>query len=270
MMKKVLLFSVTCMMICAASSALAGGAPSLVATMLDWTGERYDVIEGQFKCVDLAPCTYYAMHCWSDDNGNGTGYAGFQFKDGQTWTILSIWDTAYGSAAIEYAPDSAVAERFGGEGEGMHVLVPYEWETGVWYTMRIQACTEGSRTVYEQWVRPETGKWTKLAAISYSKPNLGFTWNCFFIEDWTGNGLQRSCQLRRYYARKKSDGKWQSLSNYYITCEEELATAYSFCRTDAATVYIQSGGNIIGVEEAPGTLTVLQSAIPDWSPLLGP
>ena len=250
-------------------TAAAAGAPYMVATVLDWTGVPYDIIEGQFKCVDQVPCTYYALHNWYNDNTDGVGYAGFQYKDGKTWTILSIWDTTTGFAEIEYSPDGAVAEPFGGEGEGMHVLVPYNWEVGVWYTMRIQAITSGNKTYFEQWVAPENGSWTKLAVISYSKPNLGFMWDCFFLEDWAGNGYQRSCQLRGYYARRANDQKWESLTDYYISNDNEMLLAYSFCCTDAVTVYIQSGGNHVGVTKAPATLSVMQASIPEMSSMIG-
>ena len=118
-MKKILVcLLIFITLISALSSVLAGGnAPYMVATVLYLTGETYDIIEGQFKCVDLTPCTYYAMHNWYNDEQDGAGYAGFQYKDGQTWTILSIWNTTTGYSMIEYAPPGSVSEPFDGEGD---------------------------------------------------------------------------------------------------------------------------------------------------------
>lgn len=262
-------------LICACAAALASGAPYMVIGVMDWDTDAHDIIEGQFKCVDLTPCTYYAMHNWYNggdgftDITEGSGYAGFQYKDGKTWTIMSVWDTDRGRAAIEYAPANAVAQPFSGEGNGIQILVPYEWKVGVWYTMRIEAITVGGKTHYVQWVRPEGGSWIKLAEISYSKPNLGFSWDCFFLEDWAGNGLLRSCQLRGYYARRKSDSRWDSLREYHVYSSDGRAFYYSYAQTDAATVYIQSGGNSFPAADEPGTLTVRQSTDPEYRYNLG-
>ncbi len=267
-MKKILVTILTAALLLSSATALASSAPYMVATILDWDGQTYDIIEGQFKCVDAVTCTYYAMHNWYNDSGDysgaidGAGYAGFQYNEGKTWTIMSIWHGQTGRAKIEYAPDNAIAEPFDGEGVGVHVLVPYSWQPGTWYTMRIEAITEGGKTYYVQWVKPENGSWTKTAVISFSKPNLGFTWDCFFLEDWIGNGLQRSCQLRRYYARRAGDSRWVSLRDYRFSCADPKAIHYSFCQTDEGTVYIQSGGEGFPVTEVPATLTVLQPTDP--------
>ncbi len=275
-MKKIAAILLSICLLLPFASGLASGASYLVATVLDWTGETYDIIEGRFKCVDQVPCTYYAMHNWFNGDGSyantdeGSGYAGFQYTaDGRTITIMSVWNTSRGHAEIVYAPEGSIAQPFSGEGEGIQILAPYDWRVGVWYTMRIQAVTVNGKTYYEQWVKPENGSWTHMATISYSTPGLGFKWDCFFLEDWAGNGLMRSCQLREYYARRASDGQWISLTDYQVSCDDRLALAYSAVLTDASTVYMQSGGNRIGTREVPFTLTVLQGSRPDWSPLLG-
>ncbi len=275
-MKRAASFLLILCLLIPCASALASGAPYMVATVLDWTGERYDVIEGRFKCVDRVPCTYYAMHNWFNGDGSlantdeGSGYAGFQYTaDGRAITIMSVWNTSRGHAEIVYAPEGSIAQPFDGEGEGIQILAPYDWKVGEWYTMRIQAYTADGKTCYEQWVKPESGAWTKTAAISYSTPGLGFMWDCFFLEDWAGNGLLRSCQLREYYARRARDGEWISLTDYRVSCDDPLALAYSYALTDSSTVYIQSGGSRTGVREVPGTLSVLQYGLPGWTPILG-
>ncbi len=275
-MKRILPLLLALCVISACASSLAAGAPYMVATVLNWTGMRYDIIEGQFKCVDQTPSTYYAIHNWFNGDGSledtdeGSGYAGFQYTtDSRTVTIMSIWDTSRGHAEVVYAPEGSVAQPFGGEGVGIQIIAPYDWKLGVWYTMRIQAYTADGKTYYEQWVKPENGAWSKQAVISYSTPNMGFMWDCFFLEDWMGNGSLRSCQLRRYYARRVSDQNWQSLTEYQVSCDTWGATAYSFCLTDASTFFMQSGGGGVSVKAAPATLTVKQTSRPDVTYRLG-
>lgn len=247
-------------------------APRVTARMLEPAGAGYDILEGQWLCADAAEATYYCVHNWYDDAGafrdiaDGSGYAGFQWKDGAGWTILSLWDNDRGRAEIEYAPPGSVAEPFGGEGTGMHVLVPCPFRIGQWYTLRVQARTDAGRTRYEQWIRPEGGVWRMLAAISYPRPGLGFSWDCFFLEDWAGNGLLRSCRLRGYYARRR-DGAWQSLDRYAFSHDRGGSGAdCGFGRAGDDAVWISSGGGAI-----PAThyeISVAQAAMPETRDIL--
>lgn len=76
-------------------------------------------------CRDAAENTYYCPHNRCNTYGtfsgieDGSRYAGFQYKDGQTWAILAIWSTENGRAGIEHAPPSSMRELFGGEGTCM-------------------------------------------------------------------------------------------------------------------------------------------------------
>ena len=251
-------------------------APYLTATMFRPDGALYDVLEGQWRCVQRADNTYYCLHNWYGGQSNfsritpGSGYAGFQVCRGKGVAILSLWNTDRGSPTVEYAKSGAVTEPFGGEGTGVHVLTDYPWRIGVWYTMRVQARTVGSRTVYEQWVKAEDGAWDKLAAIAYPAPKLGFSWDCFFLEDWMGSNAMRGCQLRGYNARRALFGRWRSLNAYEIgnhladNGAKDVRFDCDFKSRDTATVYLRSGGDGFNVTAPvlPTVLKVTQQARP--------
>lgn len=64
--------------------------------------------------------------------GNG-GYIGMQTDDNGKRFVFSIWD-ATGAWAV--AP-GAVAEPFGGEGVGYHIILPYAWVAGRTYQFEV-------------------------------------------------------------------------------------------------------------------------------------
>lgn len=202
------------------ASTEPASAPYLVADLTPGRTDTYDIVTLDWKCLQDAEGTYWAAHNWyyASDNYSGiidgSGYGGFQNVQGKHKVILSIWDTENGSPTIEY-PLSA-ADDFSGEGTGKHVLDDYDWKINTWYTMRIQAVPYDGKTVYEQWVKSENGNWEKTAAISFPKDGLGFTWDCFFMEDFMFNNRKRDCMICNAYARKKDTGEWISLSDFSL------------------------------------------------------
>ncbi|MER2143152.1 MAG: DUF3472 domain-containing protein, partial [Eubacteriales bacterium] len=153
------------------------------------------------------------------------------------------------------------------------ILAPYLWRKGKWYTMRVQARTVGSKTVYEQWIRPEGGTWYKHAAISFPKPGLGFTWDCFFLEDWIGNDLLRSCQLRGYYARKNRFS-WASLDRFLVyntrSGQQNVITDCGFGAIGRDAIWISSGGgHSMTLPSLPHELRIKQARRPETNGVLG-
>ena len=220
--------------------------PYLIAWTCDYP-EQADIIQVDFKCIQEAPSTYYAVHCWYEENG----YAGFQIlDDGTHVVIMSMWDNGPLKPTIEYAPYSRVAQAFDGEGTGKQVISNYDWTKLSWYTMRIQAITSGSKTVYEQWIRPENGTWEKICAISFPKAGCGFNYDCAFLEDfWPFTNLRRSMQLRNASARMASSGKWKTNKNYdirnYIDNSLTKENVNFNCKAQAANdsaLFMQIGG----------------------------
>lgn len=216
----------------------------------DYSDET-DIIQIDFRCVEEAPHTYYAVHCWNNVYP-GSGYAGFQILDDGTHVlILSLWDVGEQHPAIEYSPFSRKSGDFGGEGTGKQVISLYPWSKGIWYTMQIQAITSGNKTVYEQWIRPENGDWEKIAAISFPEAGLGFSENVAFLEDFFPfSNQRRSMQLRNASGRLASTGEWVQNKTYSISNYENqmLITAnvpYD-CKAEPAgadALYMEIGGS---------------------------
>ena len=218
--------------------------------LMAWTTElpvKSDIIQVDFKCIQEARATYYAVLNWYDMNG----YAGFQIlEDGRHVVIMSMWDNGSVKPTIEYAPYAFKAQAFDGEGTGKQVLSTYDWSKLRWYTMRIQARTSGSKTVYEQWIRPEDGSWTKICAISYPQRNCGFKSVCAFLEDfYPFTNLRRSMQLRNMSGRAADTGKWKGNKRYTISnYEDNRLQTYNVnynCKAEpanSAALYMQIGG----------------------------
>lgn len=66
------------------------------------------------------------------ENGS-LGYLGMQRVAGTKKIIFSIWDT---TASVATMP-GAIAEPFGGEGVGQHVIAPLDWQLGHTYRFRL-------------------------------------------------------------------------------------------------------------------------------------
>ena len=116
--------------------------------------------------------------------------------------------------------------------------------------MRIQARTTGGKTVYEQWICPENGTWTKICAVSVPRCGCGFNYVCSFLEDfYPFTNLRRSMQLRNMSARMGATGKWVenkrfSISNYDDNRLKQYNVNYN-CkaeRASSAALFMQVGG----------------------------
>ena len=113
------------------------------------------------------------INVWNED---GIGmYAGLQRREaGKTSVgIMAFWDiycedengnvTTFTPERIY--PESVEDASFGGEGEGAHTLIDYDWKPGKWYRMLIQCGTSETtgNTTVEQWVQDmETEEWISL------------------------------------------------------------------------------------------------------------
>ena len=225
--------------------------PNSCPYLMAWTGDypaKADVIQVDFKCVEEAPSTYYCVHCWYDMSG----YTGFQvLEDGSHVVIFSMWDQAGLKPVIEYSPYARKRGDFGGEGTGKQIISNYPWEKQKWYTVRIQARTVGSKTVFEQWIRPEDGEWKKIGVISIPRPNCGMNSDMAFLEDFYPFSNRRSAmQLRNASARMAATGRWVKNQRYTINnCNNNTLTVDNVnydCKAEAAggsALYMQIGGS---------------------------
>ncbi len=242
--------------------------PYLMAWTCDYPATA-DIIQVDFKCIEEATSTYYCVHCWYDM----TGYTGFQILDNGTHAvILSVWDQEGMEPKIEYAPYARDKGDFGGEGTGKHIISNYPWQSQKWYTMRVQAKTVGSKTVYEQWIRPEDGAWQKISAISLPRPRCGMNSDVAFLEDFYPFSNRRSAmQLRNASARMAATRRWVKNQRYTISnCNDNSMTQDNVnydCKAEAASadaLYMQiGGGGYEAVITVPKDIRLRQCEITD-------
>lgn len=151
------------------------------------------------------------------------GYAGFQvLEDGSHVAILSIWDTfcvdnAGNTTTLRAQllyPEASDNQSFGGEGTGAHCIVPYDWQAGHAYRMRL---SEGISTVDGQCVIGlsvcdlETGQWTELVdyglGVNYTCMKAPF---CSFLENFlpAAAGEVRNVCWSNYRGKSAATGEW--------------------------------------------------------------
>lgn len=75
---------------------------------------------------------FWAQQFWFE-TGPG-GYLGLQRSGATKQIIFSIWDATASVALMQ----GAVAESFGGEGVGQHVIAPFDWQPGHTYRFRLE------------------------------------------------------------------------------------------------------------------------------------
>ncbi len=107
---------------------------------------------------------------FSMDNGSGS-YMGLQQEgDGRRQVRFSIWGaTAFRESMVE----GAACRRFGGEGVGMTCTIPYAWETGRWYRLRVWMLeTDAEGQWWGAWVMDDTGREQRVGDIRAPGPGL--------------------------------------------------------------------------------------------------
>lgn len=238
-------------------------APYMMATPFFKKSYGYDIFIADWMCMQDAPDTYWAIHNWYEQQGkfvnisHGSGYAGFQNVSGSHRVILSIWDTGCGQPRIECGWNAGT-ETFSGEGKGVHVVSPYPWKAGVWYSMKVQVRSDRERSYYELSVREAGKDWQLISAISLPRPGLTFPWDTMFQEDFGRNNRVRSCRVRNFYARRSDTRKWESCSRLWISnhdmCETEKQNVRYDCDVkslmDGRELWIRTGGG--GYEDICG------------------
>ena len=249
-------------------------APYLMAGYA-WAEENkyFDIARIDWKCDRDAVDTYWCVMNWyaaSEEDGrytgvaDGSGYAGFQDIGGVHKVIMSLWNTDRGKPVVEYSKSGNSAD-FTGEGTGVQVLMEYPWQVGVWYTMQIEARTENGKTVYYQYVTPENGQTELICAVSFPRPNIGFTWLCAFQEDWLSNNLSRSCYLRNAWTRTLGNEYWDRRNDYWVSNTSRNAAGTNNVRYNCDfakagnTLWMQSGGSDYSIKcriALPGWITV--------------
>ena len=102
---------------------------------------------------------------------NGGSYMGLQQEgDGSRKVRFSIWNaTAFRASAGE----GADCRPFGGEGVGMTCTIPYAWETGRWYRLRIRMLDSDTQGHWwGAWVMDDAGREQRVGDILRPGPEL--------------------------------------------------------------------------------------------------
>lgn len=142
--------------------------------------------------------------------------------------IMSFWEMDYvikkehvkmTASALYPHSDSA----FGGEGEGSHVMWPYEWDDDAWYTMLLHTWQdeETGTTFMGQWFRDvKTGEWTLHSYFDTHLINSCLEGGMgLFLENFSGSTQAdyRSFKTKNLYAQDFKTGSWLSLDSCRIS-----------------------------------------------------
>jgi len=153
-------------------------------------------------------------------------YAGFQRIGDEYVSILSFWDIFYTDengqqqtlrAECVYPADHSGTEPFGGEGTGIHTLIPYAWEKDHWYRMLLQCgVSEAGTTTVEQWVQDlESGAWQLLCKYDTGMKGSCFTGPVsFFLENFDPrcSGDVRTMQVKNIRLMDPFTGSWRAVT----------------------------------------------------------
>ena len=231
---------------------------------VDWVSSSdyvgaYDTFVIDWKCTETAEGTYWAVHEWDE------GYAGFQDRENACNVVLmSLWNLPDGTQPqIEYYSDPYDYGNFDHEGNGAYIFTPYDWEVGVWYSMKIEITYEENKTVFTQYVCKEGEDWLKTAALSYPTIVEITRPTHVFQEDYCFNDLPRSCMLRNAAGRFKETSEWDYWNDYIVDSsyypdenDENSLWSVSFgcdykIRNDSVEIFSGGRGNIPSGKEMP-------------------
>ncbi|HTJ00578.1 MAG TPA: DUF3472 domain-containing protein [Dongiaceae bacterium] len=131
---------------------------------------------GEITVLATQPTTYYCGANWHPGEPAG-GYCGIQHNGPEERrTIFSIWDTAATlHPRVTFTAPDVVGNRFGGEGEGAHTHLVWNWETNATFQFFVRkqpgAATNTTDTAYYIF-DPAGQAWRQLATIT--SPNGGY------------------------------------------------------------------------------------------------
>ena len=248
-------------------------SPYLAGWFLLPAETRYSQYRVDFKADHLPRGTYCCLGNWAMDlsalekrYGSASteywchGYAGFQkLQDGRMASIMSFWDitcrTASGKVTvirpkILYPSEPIGGESFSGEGTGARCIVPFAWEAGHWYRMRLKCIpsNDGRKTFVEQWVSDlETGDRRLLCRYGIDAAGVNLRGSiAFFLENFLPEtaGEVRSMEVRNGAYLDADSGQWQSFTSAQVLPEGGLPVyegSYEFGASGNLVWMITSG-----------------------------
>jgi hypothetical protein len=221
-------------------SGMIGNDLPAMAQHLWWNLEgqhEANCIYGEITVLATQPTTYYCGANWHTGEPAG-GYCGIQHNSPQERrTIFSIWDTSTNlhPQTIETAP-GVFHNRFGGEGEGAHTHMIWNWRTNETFqffaTKQPGAVTNTTNARYYIF-DPAEKAWRHLATINspvgghHSVETFGGGLNSF-LENFSGQNktaprlaiyrlwLGKDAEHLKCLTRATGDGTWGKLNDCYF------------------------------------------------------
>ncbi len=222
-------------------------AGSAEAQHLWWDIQKLDdatCLYGEITVLATHHEIYYCGANWHPGQPAG-GYCGIQHNGPEERrTIFSIWDTSPElHPAVTQADSETIYERFGGEGEGSHTHMLWDWKAGDTFQFFLQkfpgarpGTTDARYYIYDRGSK----RWRHSATITApdgdstsrsSVATIGGGKLASFLENfggkdgdipklalyrlWLGNGVDEM----RCLTRAKGDGTWGQLQSAYFLAE---------------------------------------------------
>lgn len=185
-------------------------ADSVYLTPSTYPGEA-DLLVSDFSATQAPIDTYWAVQNWNQGAKMG-GYAGFQqSSDKGRLVIISIWDhpEVKQSNELVYCSPCGKFETFGGEGTGMKIMTPYQYQLDRWYRMAIRSWQDQRGTCVGQWVKDLTAdQWDAIAAMRFPVQGLRLGGSLqLFQENWTATHENvREAHICNSWSRQASTG----------------------------------------------------------------
>ena len=192
--------------------------------------------EGTYLCTGTFALDYSELksqytQVWQDYDGI-SGYFGFQrLGDGTRCAILSFWNIYCKDQngkehtiqpALLYPEKSMDDGGFGGEGTGVHCLVPYEWQEGKWYRTLL-SCLKSKETgnmTVQMWVcELESVEWTKLVEFDTGMKAVCFTGDiAAFLENFDDRfaGEIRTMEMKNCRIRPSDGEEWINIDKFSV------------------------------------------------------
>jgi hypothetical protein len=219
----------------------------------DLGGQREaNCIYGEVTVLATQPTTYYCGANWHPGEPAG-GYCGIQHNGAaERRTIFSIWDTATNlHPQTVFAATDVVRNRFGGEGEGAHTHLAWNWRTNeVFQFFAVKQPGGMSNTTDARYFifDPSAKKWRHLATINSpvgghrGVETFGGGLNSF-LENFSGKNktaprlalyrlwLGSGAENLKCLTRAGGDGTWGTLQdNYFLASGDTNELSAVFAR----------------------------------------
>jgi hypothetical protein len=222
---------------------------------------------GEITVLATHSAIYYCGANWHPGEPAG-GYCGIQHNgERERRTIFSIWDTAPKlSPRVTEADPKTIFNRFGGEGEGAHTHMLWDWKVGDTFQFFVKkqpgAKADTTDARYYVYDRAEK-KWIHSATINSpnggkkSVATIGGGLNSF-LENFAGKDraapklalyrlwLGPGVESLKCLTRAGGDGDWGTLGDAYFLAEGDKAALEAVFRKVEPTY----GKPVFGGQEA--------------------